>query len=239
MLSCSKENYSDHHHRATQSSVCLRLNYKYCTPALAVHCHSSAIRASGSLGCYCLHSPLETGLNRRCGMSWELTSCTAHCTVPWTCRQFWDRKWPLWLFCDFRQVNQPLWAIEHNHALRRVILRPITNVLLKRKEPVWPRAWHIRDTQLALFKSTILEPTEGWTPVLITDSRQILISSLWGRAVLHTQSYSERIRSPKTLAMLKSPSPCFSFMQNGTQSDWWPTCPVWQSRPWAQRLKDT
>lgn len=47
MLSYLKKNCSHHHHRATQSSVCVHLNEKHCTQALAVRCPLLSDQDSG------------------------------------------------------------------------------------------------------------------------------------------------------------------------------------------------
>lgn len=51
---------------------------------------------------------------------------------------------------------------------------------LNMKVSLWARAWHIIGTQevFAKLKSAVIKPTEGFIPVPITDSRQILTSSL-------------------------------------------------------------
>lgn len=72
------------------------------------------------------------------------------------------------------------------------------NILLNMKAPLWPSVWHITGTLevFAKFKSVTIKPKEGFVPVLITDSRQILISSLGLRVVLHTQHCSLMLRRP-------------------------------------------
>lgn len=94
------------------------------------------------LGAHLLHGPLERALDLLSFLGQNLRFVT--------------------FLCDFRQVNEALWAIEYNYILHRVTLNGHCFPENGSACLAQGLAYH-RDSVFAKFKSPVLEPKEGFS----------------------------------------------------------------------------